>query len=106
MSTEDAGVDFGTISRPAELEHLEMQGFNLSAVGFSDDELGLENEETAAPPSKNNVQEVPVKTVNASFWISVRGPLQSQAQALLRLQEVMRELPVSVELGTTANELG
>ena len=90
----------------AELEHLEMQGFNLSAVGFSDDELGLENEETAAPPSKNNVQEVPVKTVNASFWISVRGPLQSQAQALLRLQEVMRELPVSVELGTTANELG
>lgn len=90
----------------AELEHLEIEGFDLGAIGFSDDELGIEAPDAAAPPRENAVREVPVSTVSASFWISVRGPLQHQAAALLRLQELMRELPVNVELGTTANELG
>lgn len=98
-----ANSEFDENMLAAELEILEAEGFNLFAVGFSDEELGLGPEPVAAP-REAGVREVPVKPLRASFWISVRGALEHQAAALQRLQEVMKDLPIDVELGTTANE--
>lgn len=51
------------------------------------------------------VRAVDTTPVKDRFWISVRGPLKSQAKALKQLQAVMKEVPdVSVELGTVAGE--
>jgi len=51
------------------------------------------------------VTEVPVGDVGDRFWIAIRGPLKSQAVALQRLREMMREVEgVEVELGTIQAE--
>jgi hypothetical protein len=56
-------------------------------------------------PATAVVSEVQTGEVQDRFWIAVEGPLKSQAQALLRLREVMREVDgVTVELGTTPSE--
>lgn len=92
---ENAGWDSEMLT--AELEQLADTDFDLSAIGF-DDEL-----ETEAEPGKEHggVREIATSTTQDRFWISVRGPLRHQAEALSKLRELMSGIPVQVELGTT-----
>lgn len=77
----------------------EIDPSNWKATGFSDEEaaqaLGSLDDASIA------VYEVDAAPVKDRFWISVKGPLQSQAAALDRLKSAMADLPdVAVELGT------
>ena len=79
----------------------EIDPSDLPAIGFTPDEVAelLRDEDEAAI----EVFEIDTTAVADRFWLSVRGPLKDQAQALQRVQEVMRDLPeVEVELGTVA----
>jgi ParB-like chromosome segregation protein Spo0J len=66
-------------------------------LGFSDKEiLGL-----TGPDDAILVREIETSSVQDEFWISVRGPLASQADALQGLQKVMADIPgIEVELST------
>lgn len=82
----------------SELDALLDDGFDLELVGFSEDEL-----DGIAPKKSEKASAVRcVETGQAfdRFWISVRGPLTHQAEALRRLRDLMKALPVTVELGT------
>jgi ParB-like chromosome segregation protein Spo0J len=82
-----------------EIRELSEAGFSLGLTGFDLAELGsLLSEDT-----DTGIVRQPVETgdVQDTFWISVRGPLEQQAQALQRLRALMADLPgVDVELGT------
>jgi ParB-like nuclease domain len=97
---EEGRWDDGLLS--IELSDLADAGFDLSLTGMSDDDLlRLGNDGDA----EVTVREIATSPVNDEFWISVRGPLSHQADALQRLSEVMREFKgVSVELGTIGIE--
>jgi len=54
-------------------------------------------------PEPSEVKEIDVSDVQDEFWISVRGPLPAQPEALHRLRAALEEIEgVFVELGTTA----
>src|SRR5262245_12721003 len=81
-----------------ELTALRAGGADLEGLGFVDAEI-----EKLLPPAEDapNIEELDVSTVQDRFWISVRGPLAQQAEALQKLKTLMAEIPgVSVELGT------
>lgn len=90
-----------TATLAEELAELARSDFGLEGLGFSRDDLAQladAGDMTAA------VQEVPVSPVEDRFWISVRGPLAQQAQALQALRGVMAEIPgVMVEIGTVTD---
>lgn len=90
----------------AEIEILEAADFDLFLAGFDVEDLPFGGSDDESESSASSVHEIEVKSVRASFWISIRGPLEQQAYALRRLQTVMAELPIEVEMGTVANELG
>lgn len=80
----------------AELGALAAIGFDLKGVGLDIEIGGCEDS-----PRQAVVEEIDVSAVADKFWISVRGPLEQQAEALQRLRDLMRELPgVEVDLGT------
>jgi hypothetical protein len=78
-------------------------GIDLALLGMSDADMKrLIGDDGKSLP----VTEIDVGGVADEFWISVRGPLRHQADALLRLESVMKEFDgVSVELGTIQAEL-
>lgn len=83
----------------SELEALAEANESTVGLGFDDDELAKLFDEGEAL----KVEAIETGHVEDRFWISIRGPLEQQAYALKRLQEVMGELPeVEVEMGTTA----
>jgi ParB-like chromosome segregation protein Spo0J len=90
----------------AELEILNDAGFDLTSVGFTDEELDLFEEASRSAGTATTIREIEVTAVRASFWISVRGPLEQQSHALQRLQTLMAEIPVTVEIGSVANGVG
>jgi ParB-like chromosome segregation protein Spo0J len=78
---------------------LEIQGDgeNALSLGFSPGELGRILDE----PDDLEVKEIETGPVDDEFWISVRGPLSQQANALKALEAAMKPYPgVSVEQGT------
>jgi ParB-like chromosome segregation protein Spo0J len=82
----------------AELAQLRGDGVDLADLGFADAEI-----EKLLPPAEDApaIEELDISTVQDRFWISVRGPLAQQAEALQRLKTLMAEIPgVTVELGT------
>lgn len=85
----------------AELDAMRVDGVDLEALGFSVAEVDslLPGEPTA------NVEELQLGPVADRFWISVKGPLRHQADALQRLRALMADLQgISVELGTITDE--
>lgn len=73
---------------------------DYAALGFGDDDI----KSMIEGPAPLEIHEVETHDVTDTFWISVRGPLAQQAQALSRISEVMAELPgVDVDLGTIAS---
>lgn len=73
---------------------------DVKALGFVPDEV--EKLLKAHEESELEIVEIDTSDVADTFWINIVGPLQHQAVALKRLQEVMADLPgVEVQLGTT-----
>lgn len=92
----DAGWNDDVLAE--ELAALDTAGFDTALTGFEAEEIAAM---MAAPSRASMIAEVPVGPVEDRFWISVRGPLARQAEALQRLRSIMAELPgVAVELGT------
>ena len=85
-----------------ELDELRQGQFDLALLGFTDEEIARLLPDGGADQAE--VREIPVAPVLDSFWISVRGPLAKQAEALQRLQAVMEPLGLEVELGTVNRE--
>jgi hypothetical protein len=76
-------------------------GLELSPF-FDENEL---RKHLRGEPADAVVTEVATDDVGDQFWIAIRGPLKSQALALQRLRDVMREVAgVEVELGTIQSE--
>jgi ParB-like chromosome segregation protein Spo0J len=81
----------------AELVQLRGDGSDLEALGFQRAEL----EKLIPAADEVAIEEIDLSTVQDRFWISVRGPLAAQADALQRLKTLMSEIPgVTVEQGT------
>lgn len=79
-----------------ELQALSANGVDLGFYGFGDEGTDESSDEI-------EVREVETGPVDDMFWISVRGPLEHQAKALQRMQDILAEFPgVDVELGTIA----
>jgi len=84
----------------AELTQLRGDGSDLEALGFAPAEL---DKLMPAEPTAS-VEELDVSTVGDRFWVSVRGPLASQAKALQQLRKLMADIPgVTVEQGTVGD---
>ena len=80
----------------------EINEMDWLAVGFTDKEAQALLDDAVA--DEIPVVEVETSEVQDRFWISVRGPLAQQAEALQRLKTFMKEVPgVTVELGTVAS---
>ncbi len=81
----------------AELAALH-EDIELETLGFEDWLAGGEPE--------IDVVEIETGPVEDKFWVSIRGPLEEQAEVLQRLAEAMKKLP-GVELGIgTVNKDG
>lgn len=82
----------------AEIDSLIVAEIDLYTIGFDDDLEATTSGRSAQ--SETDVIEIQTSAVADCFWISVRGPLVHQAIALQRLQQVMAEMPLSIEIGT------
>lgn len=99
-------------NRFTELSHIDVERRRELLSAFTAEEalaLGFQAsdlEQLAGGAAPLLVTEVDTDQVADTFWISVRGPLEHQALALQRLNELMGDLPgVEVQLGTTAAAL-
>ena len=73
------------------------EGADLGSLGFSDKEL----KSLRDGGEELEVKEIQTGDVEDEFWISIRGPLRVQADALQALEAAMKPFQgVSVELGT------
>ncbi len=86
-----------------ELTALFEHGMDPAALGFEapEPEKGFFNEDEDLP-----IEDIDLSEQEDRFWISVRGPLNLQADALEGLKKVMEDYPgIDVELGTTTYEV-
>ncbi len=98
---EASAWDEGLLS--LELGDLVDAGFDLALLGMSEQEV--HRSDRGIDGGSLKVREVMTSPVNDEFWISVRGPLAHQADALMRLREAMQGLDgVAVELGVISTE--
>lgn len=82
-----------------ELQNLADDGTPINDLGFAQEELA----DLMADEPGLSVFEVDTGDVSDRFWISIRGPLVDQAEALARITGVLETLSnVEVELGTIA----
>jgi ParB-like chromosome segregation protein Spo0J len=79
------------------LGELQGEGENPLSLGFSPTEL----DKILAAPTDLEVREIDTTPVNDEFWISIRGPLAQQANALKALEQAMKPFAgITVEQGT------
>lgn len=82
----------------SEIESLQAGGEDVLQLGFTESEIDALFDDGRSIA----VHEVATGPVMDRFWISIRGPLKDQADALSRLNAAMAHMPdVEVELGTT-----
>jgi len=80
-----------------EVQAIVENGFDLGLTGLSDGDLKRLN----GGGDNVVVQEIAVSQVNDEFWISIRGPLNHQAEVLQKMKQATAKMAgVSVELGT------
>lgn len=85
------------------VRELSSVGEDVRLIGFSDKEL----EKLVVEPEELDIYEVSREAVQDEFWISIRGPLAMQADALQALDKAIGKIPnVSVELGTIVLQQG
>jgi len=76
---------------------IQEEGENALHLGFSPGELSR----ILAEPDELEVKEIETGPVDDEFWISIRGPLAQQANALKALQDALKPYAgVTVEQGT------
>lgn len=81
------------------LGELQDDGEDVGGLGFSEKEIAS----LIGGDDAIEVKEIETGDVADEFWISIRGPLASQAQALKALEVAMKPFDgVSVDLGTIA----
>jgi ParB-like chromosome segregation protein Spo0J len=79
------------------LGELQDEGEELTGLGFGDREIAS----LLKGADDIEVKEIETGDVDDEFWISIRGPLASQAETLKRLEDALKPVAgVSVELGT------
>jgi len=79
------------------LRCVQSDGENLLSLSFSPAEL----DKILVQPADLEVREIETGLVLDEFWISIRGPLTRQANALKALQDGMKPFAgVTVEQGT------
>jgi ParB-like chromosome segregation protein Spo0J len=79
------------------LGELQGEGENPLSLGFSPTEL----DKILAEPADLEVRVIETGPVNDEFWISIRGPIAQQANALKALEQAMKPFAgVAVEQGT------
>lgn len=79
------------------LGEIQNEGEDLIGLGFSPNELN----KRLAEPDDLEVKEIETGPVDDEFWISIRGQLKDQANALQALREAMKPfVGVTVEQGT------
>lgn len=95
----DAGWDNDLLR--VELSALDESGFGTDLTGFGEDEMNkIFAHDTYS--QKPEVYEVESEPVRDRFWITVKGPLPQQAEALSRLKNAMEEIDgLEVILGTS-----
>lgn len=86
----------------AAVERLQEEGFNVGMLALSAADL----KRLKGDADKDIVvHEVETTTVRDEFWISIRGPLQFQAETLKRMRDATAEMAgVSVQLGVIGKE--
>jgi ParB-like chromosome segregation protein Spo0J len=78
---------------------LDEGGEDLLGVGFNDREIT----KLLGEPDPIEVKQIETGDVDDEFWISIRGPLAHQAEALRALEAAMKPFAgVTVDLGTIA----
>lgn len=83
------------------LASIDAAGEDVLGLGFSEKELHALQDDGAAL----DVVELKTTPVDDEFWISIRGPLRHQADALKAMQAAMKPFgDVTVELGTVPIE--
>jgi len=83
-----------------QIRELAADGEDVRLIGYSEAEL---QKLTVEPEDLDVFESDPTGPVEDEFWISIRGPLEHQADALQALQAACGKLPgVQVELGTIA----
>lgn len=83
-----------------QMTELAGAGEDMRLIGFSEKEL---QKLTVQPEDLEIYETDPTTPVKDEFWISIRGPLEHQADALQALQQACGKLPdVTVEVGTIA----
>lgn len=83
-----------------ELRALRAEGALLESLGFSVAEL--DELVPAGDQEPVQIEEIDVGQVSDRFWISIRGPLESQAAVFKALHDATRGIVgVTVEHGTT-----
>lgn len=79
------------------LNEIQADGENALSLGFSPSEL----KKITTEPDEIAVHEIETGPVDDEFWISIRGPLAEQANALKALEQAMKPFAgVTVEQGT------
>lgn len=92
---EIAGTDRSLLTK--ELDELMSAGVDAESIGFTKDEI-----DKLLAPEQCEVREVDVSEVSDEFWISVRGPLPKQPDALTTLRKALECIDgVDVQLGTS-----
>jgi ParB-like chromosome segregation protein Spo0J len=86
----------------ASLAEIDEAGETLDGLGFKKDELkDLLGEDD--PLAALEVKEIETHEVGDRFWISIRGPLAAQADAIKKIDEALAGIAgVEVEMGTIA----
>lgn len=82
-----------------ELGDLFGAGFDTSLIGFNDEERA----KILAPEGSVEVEDIDVSEVKDEFWMSIRGPLPKEPEALDVLRAALANIEgVDVQIGTTA----
>ncbi len=79
------------------MAEIKTDGEDFTGIGFSPNEI----DKLLKPAEDIEVKEIETGPVDDEFWISIRGPLAQQANALKALQDAMKPFDgVTVDQGT------
>ena len=89
--------EWDEVALDEELKALVDSDFDLGVLGFD------EGKETTSSDENLQVREISTTEVADIFWISISGPLKSQAEAISRLRDAMADMPnVDVSLSVVS----
>jgi hypothetical protein len=107
LSEEEERLALATLDPLTEMATVDDQALAALLQGVETEDAGLRELLASLEPEQGGDEPVTVEEVDVSavtedrFWMSVRGPLPEQMEAIERLRALLEELPgVEVEVGT------